>query len=147
MAESHVVTALIAKYAELSGRQKACEKEAAAIREYLKHLEITLSLFKEGVDVAGILPKQQYNRNPMLKKGEGIREAYSILRTANEPMTAYELAVRILSARGIKEPSKAMVQNLRNSIGTCLKKKEKEGVVISNNDHPKRWEISKIGNS
>jgi hypothetical protein len=141
MAESHVVTALIAKYAELSGRKEACEKESAALWEYMMHIQATLSLFKEGFDITSILPKHQYKRNPALKKGEGIREAYSILRTANEPMTAYELALRILSARGIAEPSKAMVQNLRNSIGTCLKKKEKEGVVVSDGSHPKRWKL------
>lgn len=143
MAESHVVTALIAKYAELSGRKEACEKESAALWEYMMHIQATLSLFKEGFDITSILPKHQYKRNPALKKGEGIREAYSILRAANEPLTSFELAVRILKARGIEEPSKVMIQNLRNSIGTCLRKRQKEGVVVSNGDHPKRWEMKR----
>lgn len=142
MAESYVVNALIAKYAELSGKLEACRKDAATIETYLTHLDATIRLFKEDFDAIKVRPKQQYKRNPALKKGEMVRNAYDVLRTANEPLTSREIVIRVLHRKGIYQPSEADIQNARNSVGTCLKKRLKEGIVIADNGHPKRWSLA-----
>ncbi len=140
MAETHVISALVAKYRELSGRLAACEKEAETLRLHLSHLEATIPLFKEGFDLSTIAPKQQYRRNPALKKGEVTRAAYDALRTASGQLTSREIVVQVLRLKGI-EPSEAEIQNARNSIGTCLKKKQAQGVVVSDGGHPRRWRL------
>jgi hypothetical protein len=140
MAETHVISALVAKYRELSGRLESCEREAAAIREHMTHIEATIPLFKDGFDVSAIRSKQQYRRNPAVKKGDVARGAYDVLREAKEPLTSLEIVTRMMEAKGI-EPSLAELQNARNSVGTCLKKKQAQGVVVSDGGHPKRWRL------
>ncbi len=45
MAEPHVVSALVAKRAELAGEIEAAEKRVAKLRADLLHLDATLRLF------------------------------------------------------------------------------------------------------
>jgi hypothetical protein len=146
MAELHVISALVTKYRELSGRLAACEREATGLRDDLSHIDAAIRVFQSDYDLSAIRPKQQYKRNPALKKGEMVRGAYDVLREAGEPLTALEIVTRVLAARGI-EPSKAELQNARNSVGTCLRKKQREGTVAADGDHPKRWRLVSLNDS
>jgi hypothetical protein len=135
MAELHVISALVTKYRELSGRLAACEREATGLRDDLSHIDAAIRVFQSDYDLSAIRPKQQYKRNP-----------YDVLREAGEPLTALEIVTRVLAARGI-EPSKAELQNARNSVGTCLRKKQREGTVAADGDHPKRWRLVSLNDS
>ena len=58
MAEPHVISALVAKRAELLGLIEQREREIETLRGQLAHLDATLLLFKLDADLAAIRPKR-----------------------------------------------------------------------------------------
>lgn len=92
MAETHVLFALRRKYAERLG---------AADHAALDHLAPVIRMFSPGEDLAAIKPvRPQANH----KGGAGavwLRAGLDILRTANEPLSARQIATRIMSERGL----------------------------------------------
>ena len=50
MAESHVVTGLVAKRAELAGRIEQCRQELERLLANVGHLDGSIKLFAPGVD-------------------------------------------------------------------------------------------------
>jgi hypothetical protein len=55
--------------------------------------------------------------NPWFKRGTVYRRAVDVLRTATEPLTARDIAERVLAAANIKTPDKAALADL---IGTVF---------------------------
>jgi len=142
MAELHVVTALVEKYRELSGKLKACEKEADKLKVQLSHVDAAIRIFREEFDTGAILPKRLYRRNPHFKKGVFIRSAMDVLREAPEPLSARELARLTLQRQGISEPDNDAIEALRRALNGCLMKRAKDGSVAMHEDtYPKRWEL------
>jgi hypothetical protein len=62
MAETHVVSALLAKRAEISGYIHELEKKIGRLRPSLLHIDASLLLFSPGTDPDAILPKRPYRR-------------------------------------------------------------------------------------
>ncbi len=68
MAELHVVTALVAKRAELSGELGKADERRAAIKAHIANLDAVLRLFRYAGDPAKIKPRRK--RNWIFKRGE-----------------------------------------------------------------------------
>lgn len=141
MAETHVISALVTKYGELSGKLKACEKEAEQLRVDLSHIDAAIRVFKADYDTSAIIPRRPRRSDPRFKKGVFIRTALDILRTASDPLTARELAKRTLEYQGISQPDERAIEQLRRGLNGGLMKRLKEGSVIADASYPKRWVI------
>jgi hypothetical protein len=139
MAEPHVITALVAKYRELSGKLRACETEADKLRLDLSHIDAAIRVFRHDYDTASILPRRPYRRNPHFTKGIFIRTAMSILQEVSSPVTTRELAQQTLERQGVAEPEKQLIETLRRALNGCLMRRTKEGSVIVHNCYPRRW--------
>jgi hypothetical protein len=101
MAEPHVITALVGKYRQLSGKLLVCERDAAAIRADLAHLDAAIRLFKADYDTGSIPPKRPYRPNRLFRKGTLSRNSMEILRPATEPLTAREIVLATLREQGV----------------------------------------------
>ena len=68
MAEPHVVTALVAKRAELSGELGRLDERRAAIKAHIANLDAVLRLFHYAGDPAKIKPRRK--RNWIFRRGD-----------------------------------------------------------------------------
>ena len=82
MAESHVVTALISKRAELAGLIEHHQKEMGRLADDLAHLDATLKLFSPEIDLRTIRAKAHRMRSRLFRPGECQRLVLDIFREA-----------------------------------------------------------------
>ncbi|MDD5273817.1 MAG: hypothetical protein PHU14_14005, partial [Methylovulum sp.] len=82
MAETHVISALVAKRSELAGQVAHHKKEAARLSEDVKLLDATIRLFEPDYKTEAISPKRYQEKNAFFKHGEGGRTVLDILREA-----------------------------------------------------------------
>ena len=90
MAEPHVVTALVAKRAELSGELGKLDERRAAIKAHIVNLDAVLRLFHYTGDPAKIKPRRK--RNWIFRRG--------IEREATKPLHRDDIAFEVLTRKG-----------------------------------------------
>ena len=141
MAEAHVITALVEKYREISGKLVQSEKETKDLKQQLKTISATIRLYRADFKTAGILPKRIYTPNAYFKRGTFHRIVMDVLREANEPLSARELAIRALQRQGIT-PDKETADQFRRPLNAAFVKYAKVGRLLMLTDtFPKRWKI------
>ncbi len=91
MTEPHVVSALRAKRAEISGYLKELEKQIRAWRASLAHIDASIKIFAPGPDPETIPPRRTYRRSGYFQKGEFSRLCLDELRKANGPVSTADL--------------------------------------------------------
>ena len=102
MAESHVITALSKKRAELSGDIERTQHQLQDMIRDLEHLDRTLLLFDPSYEVASIRPKAFRPPADWSKRGEMTRVILGILRRAAEPLTSRDIAAQLLEERALR---------------------------------------------
>lgn len=97
MAETHVISALVAKRAELSGKLIDLDRQKAAIRAQLRHVDHTLAIFGYGDpprDIPPVRPKAY-----LFKRRElaiYVRE----LKRDGSTLTNREAALQMIARKG-----------------------------------------------
>src|SRR5271156_7164748 len=91
MGEPHVISALRAKRAELSGDLIAAQKCLEKIRDDLDAVDRTLRVFDHRQHPEKIRPVVRRKGDRMFSYGECTRAILNVLRDAPEPMTTAEL--------------------------------------------------------
>ncbi len=100
MAEPHVISALRAKRAEISGHIHDLEKRIARQRVALTNIDATIRLFSPGTNPDAIPPKRLYRRTRYFARNELSRLVQDALRTASGPLTAAEIAAIVMLVKG-----------------------------------------------
>lgn len=130
MADPQVLFALRRRYAELLGRGGSSDD--------LAHVAAVLLMFSPREDVAAIKPIRVYSNRKGAGRAVWHRAAMSVLRTANEPMSAREIAARVLTA--LERPSDpVLLKGVENTIRTVLKTKAS---VVCLAGRPMRWALA-----
>jgi hypothetical protein len=101
MAELHVMSALRNKRAEMAGTVVQLEQQLVRQRADLSHLDATMRLFDPDIRPNEIRPRQRRARSTWFHHGECLRLIYDELRDAPQPMTARQLAERIMRNKAI----------------------------------------------
>ena len=101
MAETHVISALRNKRAELAGMLRQLEQQLVQQRANLAHLDATMRLFDPEIRPKDIRPKQPRARNAWFRPGESLRLIYDALREATQPLTTRELAEWIMRLKAM----------------------------------------------
>ncbi len=144
MAESHVVSGLAAKRAELAGLIDHHRKEAVRIADALLHLDATLKLFAPEIDMRSIRAKTYMDRSAHFRPGEGQRAILDLLRTSGRPLTSRELADAVIAEREM-ENTPERFSSVQKSLLTSLKTLEQRNLVAvaSTDKHGTRaWVIA-----
>ncbi|WP_229710724.1 hypothetical protein, partial [Novosphingobium indicum] len=140
MADTHVLSALMRKYARLIGEAEQHEREAVRLRELAGHIETSIGMFAEGFDISQVKPvRPKYSR--WRGRGIGIRIYLEILRKAEKPLTSLEIAERAIAFDPGGDCGRADVKALVGPINKALLKKVGSGVVRIEG-RPRRWAIS-----
>ncbi len=103
MAESHLISVLTKKRAELLGRLNHIKKKYNDISETLLHVDHTIKLFSPEFDLRSVKSKRTNQRNPYFGRGELQALVLTCLREAQSPMNYKEIVVQILEIKGMDE--------------------------------------------
>ena len=101
MAESHVVSGLVAKRGELAGQVEHYRRELQRLAEQLVHVDATIRLFDPSYDVKGIRARKQGQRSQRFRPGECQRLVLEVLRDALEPLSGGTLAQAVVARKGL----------------------------------------------
>ncbi len=139
MSESHVISALRQKRAELSGELIQTEKRLIQIRADLESLNGTIRVFDPSLVPAAIRPRIKRKHSITFRHGEFSRAILSLLRRSAVPMTVREIAAQIASDYRMDVSSgkamDAMIAKVRNTLarqkdGTLASEKRADGAVL-----------------
>ena len=144
MSETHVVSALIDKRAELAGR---LEHHQATVRQLMIDLDAidsALRLFKPDIELSEIKPKPMPPRHAAYK-GEVARIVLGTLRDAKRACSTQELTMHVMAERGMNTADKRLVKTVGKRVGACLRHHRTKGLIRSVDGLGDRlaWEVTK----
>ena len=99
MAETHVISALTKKRAEVSGEIKHYEKLLKQSKLDLQSIDQTIHIFDDTYDLRTIKAKRVHKER-YFKTGEAKMLILDMLRTATEPLSTNEIGKKIAFNRG-----------------------------------------------
>jgi hypothetical protein len=94
-----------------------------------------------GYDVSTIRPKKQYKHNPWFQRGEIFLEALAVLREAETPISQTEIVRRMLTKRGVTNPTQADLRDMRNAIHATLPRYEGKAIKSTGKREARRWSV------
>ncbi len=121
MADEIAVAALVRKRAELAGRIDHARRELDGMLAGLAALDATLRLFDPEIRVESIRPKRHRPGNGQPSPGIETREVLAVLREAAGPLTAREIAFRLLAQAG-READEAVLRRAAEAVGEALRR-------------------------
>ena len=127
MAETHVLSALIAKRAELSGQIERMQRDMRELVSAIDHIDASIRLFDPTVDLEDIKPRLPPRHSAF--RGEVSRIVLKTLRTAGKPLPVSEITLHVIAGRGLSPDDKPFARVLSRRVGACLRNLRKKGLV------------------
>jgi hypothetical protein len=128
-------------HSELSGQIAENKDEAQRLARQMLQVETVIKLLDPTFNLRRVAEKRR-KPNPWFKPGTVYRRAVDVLRTATEPLTAREIAERVLEAAKITNPDKAALDDLIGTVLASLRNHQGKGVEQANEGGPARWRLS-----
>ena len=132
-------------HAELGGKILENKQEHENLAGQMRHIEAVIKMLDPSYSLRAISVKRR-RPNPWFKRGTVYRRAVDMLRTATEPLTAREIAERVLAAAKVANPKKAAVADLTGSILASLRNHKGKGIERTNEGAPPRWRLKEAAN-
>jgi|SRR5665213_352997 len=130
MIETHVVSALRAKRAEISGYIHDLEKKVRTWRARLAHIDASIKIFSPETDPDAIPMRRTYRRSGYFRKGEVARLCLDELRKADgKPITAPAIVATIISLKGLPKADPGLTTSLNERVLAYLRDQRKRGGV------------------
>ena len=143
MAESHVVTGLVAKRSELAGRIEACRQELGRLVIDVSHLDGAIKLFAPDYQLEGIRTKAVGRRNRFFRQGECQRRVWEIFRDASAPLSTPHIAEALVLRMGL-EASPAVIEPMRKNAWGRVRRLAGKGAIAAagTDDAGTTWRVS-----
>jgi len=138
MSTTHVVSALRAKRAELSGEVLATQKRLEKLRDDLDAVDRTLRIFDPTLSPENIRPVVKRKGDKLFAYGECMRAVANALRTAARPMTAQEIAEQVALDCRVKTESPNVAATLLDRVSAALMKMRQRDLAVAQGK-PARW--------
>jgi hypothetical protein len=135
---------LVQMHADLGGKLLQHRKEGERLSESMQHVEHVIKLFDPAYDVRQISARRRQKGNTWFRRGTIIRRALEVLQQSQKPLTAREIAQRMLAERGIAHESvgpKAM-RSLTAAVQASLTNHNGKTVKPVDESFPSRWQIA-----
>jgi hypothetical protein len=134
MAESHVVSGLIAKRADMAGMIGHHKKEMERLMGALGHLDATIKLFAPEFDLRTVRAKEHRQRNRYFRSGECHRLVLEIFRDAPGPLSSRQIAEQIIERKQM-EPSTTLIEQMqKNAIAVVHRLEKAKTIVLTGKD-------------
>lgn len=142
MAQTHVISALVTKRAELDGQIASRLAEIDNLKQAVKRIDRTIKVFSPEFDLRTIKATRTNTRNPLFAHGEIQRMVLNHMRCAVDTVIGREIADEILKMKGIEVNAKVAAQTQKNVL-TVLRRLERKGTVctVSKADGLLHWRI------
>jgi hypothetical protein len=127
MKNEHVVSGLIAKRAELSGRVEMMQREIRDLVLAIDHIDAAIRMFDPNADLDDIKPKLPPRHSAF--RGEVSRLVLNALRKSDKALPVSELALHVAAGRGLTNEDKPFLRVLSRRVGACLRNLRKKGLV------------------
>ncbi len=128
MTETHVLSALIAKRAELAGKIEHLQNEVRQMVIDLDNVDHTIHLFDPSIELEEIHKRPVPPRHSAFR-GEVTRIVLATLRNAKRPLTSAEIGQRVMVERGLDTANAHLLKTMIKRTGACLRHWEKRGAV------------------
>ena len=132
-------------HAELGGKILENKQEHANLAEQMRHVEAVIKMLEPSYSLRAISVKRR-QPDPWFKRGTVYRRAVDVLRVAMEPLTAREIAERVLAAAKVANPNKAALADLTGSVLASLRNHKGKGIERTNEGAPARWRTKEAAN-
>jgi hypothetical protein len=132
-------------HAELGGQILENKTEGLRLADSMRHVEAVIKMLDPTYNLRRISVKRS-QPNPWFKRGTVYRRAVDVLRTAEQPLTAREIAERVLVTAKVAHPKKAAVADLSGSILASLRNHVGKGIERTNEGSPARWHLKEAAN-
>jgi hypothetical protein len=130
MTNTHVISALRLKRAEISGHIHDLEKRIARQRANLANLDATIKLFSPGTNPDAIPPKRVYRQTRYFAHNELSRLTQDALRIASAPLTSAGIADAVMQSKGMPSGDTAFKEIVAARALTVLRRLVKRGTVV-----------------
>jgi hypothetical protein len=114
----HVVTA---QRAELAGGRELTTRHLQQLRPALEHLDATPCLFDPAAVPNAMEPKVWRPKADWAKRGEMTRICLETLRQAPAPFCNRDIALALMTARGMDTDNDRLVKLIAKRVGCCLR--------------------------
>lgn len=128
MAESHVVSGLVAKRGELAGEVEHHRRELQRLTEALGHVDAAIRLFDPSYEHSAIRAREPSHRTQRFGPGECQRRVLEVLREAAEPLSGHDLAQAAAAHKGL-EPDREVPAQIKKTASAVLRRLLAKGVV------------------
>jgi hypothetical protein len=142
MRHSDLVAALVVRYREHLGRLQVCESDRDRLKAELKSIRESIRVFDPSYRVGAIRPLRKQKKNPYFLRGEITRSGMTVLRMAQAPMTAREIAQNIFRQRGIDADARE-IKKLSDSLIMGFSRTRSREIIAHDDRAPRRWWIKK----
>ncbi|HKM64533.1 MAG TPA: hypothetical protein VJY39_18775, partial [Acidisphaera sp.] len=130
MAESHVVSALANKRAEMAGLIARAQQQIGQFRaDHLAHLDATMRLFAPAMEPETIPPKRIRQTDLRFEPGGLSRRVLDVLRRAAAPIRAPDLVRAVMIDNGLDPADRANFAHVQWKVRDTLKRLGKRGLV------------------
>src|SRR5438105_7606054 len=140
MSETHLVSALRRKRAEIGGYIHDLERKIKRQRAALAHVDATIRLFSPGTNPDAIPPKRTYRRTRYFGRGELSRMCLDALRKADGKLVAArEIAKAAIAEKGLPADESAVT----DMVLVVLRRLAKRGAVVKHGiSRNARWDLA-----
>ena len=145
MTELHVVSALRAKRAEISGYIHDLEKKVRQQRANLAHIDAAIRVFSPHTDRTD--PAEAHvPAVPVFLSRRGTRLCQDVLREAAGPMPAAMIAAALIAAKGLSDGDAILVRHVTDGVLTVMRTLARRGIVVkSGTSRDALWSLAKDG--
>ena len=145
MADTHVISALVKKRAELRGDIIHYKQLIATLDKDLQTIDATIKIFDVDYDISSIKPVIK-SRNRFFNNGEAKVLVLEVLKSSNLPLSTDKISEIIATNRNLAFENKADKSNFQKSIllalNTCLSNNLVE--KVSKNGLSIVWKIKEL---
>ena len=143
MAESHVVSALANKRAEIAGMITRAQQQLGQFRADLVHLDATIRLFAPAMEPETIPPKRICQSDLWFEPGGLSRRVLDALRRAGAPIRAPDLVRTVMIDTGLDPADRASFVRVQWKVRDTLNRLHKRGLLASDGaGHRVLWRIA-----
>lgn len=137
------VAYLVRLHADIGGQILANKMQAERLAEAMRHVEAVIRMFDPAYPIRHIAARRRYKGNAWFRRGTILRHALEMLRKAQGPLTAREIAERMLAAKGARDDaSPKALRGLTASVQTSLQNHDGKTVRQVGTGMPGRWKVA-----
>jgi hypothetical protein len=129
-------------HAELARKFAEDRTAGVKIKTAMMQVEAVLQI-QPSFDVRSISAKRRNKSNPWFKRGTLFRSAVDVLRRATAPMTAREIAEKLIAGKAPQATRKQAI-DLQAAILVALRKRN--GGTVVGEGAPARWRLKETAN-